>query len=620
MQGYSTPQVPGRNFSTRLAAFPTTTYDIMARLGFPAGITPLAAYMCDTASPFVDSLGLSPPLAASGALATQVASVGSPNSSKLVIESTGGSADAAAGTVGFGQIADSQLRSFLCVHRANPADVGSGLQLFGCNPATANNWYADGYKAEINYASKAAPGVAAVDGGIHYQALVFNGPSRTVRCLTDIANSAADAYAAAMVDATAVLHLGYPGVPGACVRGQIFAFYVFDGLLTPAMTANFWAPFLLSQSLILGTGQSLATGLTAVPPVTVIPSARNLMFAGSAIPGGASAGGLGSEVPLIEGPTIGWATPHETMSSALAKRFSDRSCLSIHAVDGYTYAQLAKGTVPYQNGMDQAAAFQQIKGGLGGDILAVTAVHGENDDSSGNLNYQANLVTWQSDYNADLKVISGQPRNIPMFHSQMSSWTKYCGRATGIVAYPQLAAALSNPGKIVLVGPKYHLPYLADGVHLPAQSQTWMGEEYANAIYWTIIRGTTWVPIYPTLIARVGAAVTVTWNLPPLNTQIVLDTVRVTDPGQYGFEFSDNGAPLAIDSTVIIGTNQTRHTLHAVPSGVNMRFRYAYTGVAGNNAGPTTGARGCLRGNYAPASNYGNTLYPWAVHFDGACP
>jgi hypothetical protein len=66
----------------------------------------------------------------------------------------------------------------------------------------------------------------------------------------------------------------------------------------------------------------------------------------------------------------------------------------------------------------------------------------------------------------------------------------------------------------------------------------------------------------------------------------------------------------------VTGSDTVAITLAATPTGANKRLRYAYTGVPGNAAGPTSGPRGNLRDSDATPSLYGNPLYNWCVHFD----
>jgi hypothetical protein len=99
----------------------------------------------------------------------------------------------------------------------------------------------------------------------------------------------------------------------------------------------------------------------------------------------------------------------------------------------------------------------------------------------------------------------------------------------------------------------------------------------------------------------------------------VLDTTRVDDPGNQGFEFTDDsGAPPAIDGVAITAEDTVEITLAAPPTGGNRRIRYAYT--FGGCGGPRTIARGNVRDSDATPSQAGYELFNWSVHFDLPVP
>src|SRR5262249_9079295 len=130
-----------------------------------------------------------------------------------------------------------------------------------------------------------------------------------------------------------------------------------------------------------------------------------------------------------------------------------------------------------------------------------------------------------------------------------------------------------------------------------------------------VVDGGTWTPLKPKTITRAGAVITVTFDVP--TPPLVMDTALVSNPGNFGFEYTDSSAsPPTINSVQVTGPTTVQITLSATPAGANQRLRYAYSGVPGNPGGPTTGPRGNLRDSDAEASLYGNTLYNWCVHFD----
>jgi lysophospholipase L1-like esterase len=377
------------------------------------------------------------------------------------------------------------------------------------------------------------------------------------------------------------------------------------------------------------TGQSLAVGVAGGPALSLAQPFSNLMFNTGVMAGGE---GLESFEPLVEGDTIpGSKAVVETMSSAFANLVTELAradgaehdlLLSVHALGAKPYAQLKKGTRAYNNGMAQVAAARDIAKKLGRRYVveAVTNVHGESDHAEKSTRYLADLLEWQSDYEKDVKALTGQSEPVPMFQSQISSWTRMMkGTETSAIPGAQLAAHVQSNGKVVLVGPKYHLQYAKDGVHLTNEGYRHMGEDYAKAYRRVVVEGKRWEPLRPIAITRDGAVITIKLVVP--SPPLVLDTSLVSDPGSYGFEYSDSSASspsiakveLASPDTVVI-------TLSAVPTGDDRHLRYAFTGIRGARSGPQTGARGNLRDSDPTRSRSGHPLYNWCVHFDEPVP
>jgi hypothetical protein len=360
---------------------------------------------------------------------------------------------------------------------------------------------------------------------------------------------------------------------------------------------------------VLATGQSLSTGANGVPALTRTQPLSNLMFATGVMAGRES---LLRFVPLVE-------FGQETMSSSFANLASnpDHAILvSAHGVNGAPYWSIKRGTKAYGIGLAQMRAAREIARSKNESyvVRAVTNVHGESDHVISNKNYEQDLIAWQADVERDAKAISGQTEPVPMFETQTSSWTRY-GTTTSIIPTQQLAAHVDSNGKIVLVGPKYHLSYSSDGIHLTNEGYRHMGEDYAKAYRRVVLEGGTWEPVRPKSIVRANDVVTVTFFVPA--PPLVLDTTLVTNPGDYGFEYVDDGAPTPkIASVAVTAPDTVVITLAAPPTGANARLRYAYTGTLHAKGGPTTGPRGNLRDSDATASRVGEHLYNWCVHFD----
>jgi hypothetical protein len=376
---------------------------------------------------------------------------------------------------------------------------------------------------------------------------------------------------------------------------------------------------------VLATGQSLAVGVCGVPALSLAQPYRNLMLEPGVMRGGARSK---SFVPLVEGDMFpSDPFPVETMSSAfanLATRLAGEPrhdlLVSVHGASGVAYEGLRKGTSPYENGMAQVRAARDLArdAELTYVVRAVTNVHGESDHIARNTEYEADLLEWQRDYEEDVRALTRQTEPVPMFITQMSSWTMY-GSATSTIPYAQLAAHVDAPGKVILVGPRYHLPYAADGIHLTSEGYRHMGEDYAKAYRRVVLDGRPWEPLRPMRITRIGASITVAFHVP--SPPLVLDTELVTDPGAYGFSFEDDsGAPPPIARVAVSAADTVTITLAAPPTGAHARLRYAFTAPAGARAGTTSGARGNLRDSDATPSLTGARLYDWCVHFDEPVP
>jgi hypothetical protein len=378
---------------------------------------------------------------------------------------------------------------------------------------------------------------------------------------------------------------------------------------------------------ILSTGQSLAVGDQGCPALSTTQPFSNLMFNTGVLAGGT---GLSTFVPLVE-------IEVETMSSGLANLVSQLArqevfkgaappedshdvLVSCSGMGGAAYTELKQGTIPFLQGLAQVKAAKQISETLGHTyvVRALTVVHGEADHSLDNTTYGLDLIAWQADYEKEVCAITGQTEPVPMLQTQVSSWTAY-GDETSVIPGAQLAASVNKPTKIVLVGPKYFLPYCSDGVHLTAEGYREMGEHYAKVYRRLVLEGKGWEPLRPTGVTRKGAVITISFHVP--SPPLVLDTQRVSDPGDMGFEYWDS-SPVSppITSVALDGPTRVRITLAEVPTAQVKRIRYAWRGKPGNSAGPLSGPRGNLRDSDATPSRHGYKLYNWAIHFEHPVP
>lgn len=373
---------------------------------------------------------------------------------------------------------------------------------------------------------------------------------------------------------------------------------------------------------VLITGQSLSVGSQSRIVSTTQPF-DNVSFSTGVRAGGEK---LDALIPLVEtadgalGETLASGMANWLTESARASGGDHRSLMSAHGVSSRPYNALARGTAPYAEGMAQVEAGLALAAERGEDyaVRAVVAIHGESDHVGGNTRYDLDLQQWQRDYEADIQAITGQVRTVPLLTDQVSSFTAFDAE-TSAIPLLQLAASRARPDRILLVGPKYMLPYVADGVHLTGDGERWLGEMHAKVFEQALLQGEPWRPVSPRSIVRDGAQITVQlWvPVPPL----VLDDERIDNPGNHGFEYTDDSEePPPITSVQLWGDDAVRLTLGEIPVGTSPRIRYAMRGIAGQAAGTTTGARGTLRDSDATVSRHGYPLFNWCVHFDEPVP
>ncbi len=273
-------------------------------------------------------------------------------------------------------------------------------------------------------------------------------------------------------------------------------------------------------------------------------------------------------------------------------------------------------TQPYQLAINQALNYKNIAN-AGGNIISTSAmvwIQGETDISISTAPsvYKERVLKLREDYAADV----GQ--RLPLLVlSQVASHTKRTpGHAPDIgIAQWEMSAA----SDVLMACPMYQFNYATDGIHLPAHSSRWLGCYIGRALYHTITLGEKWRPLEPTDVWRQGKLINVYFHVPV--GPLVLDTVNVTDPGNYGFEvFDANGSALGIASVSVAG-NRAQITLATTPTGP-VTVGYALgTALTGANAGRTTGARGCLRDSDSAtgwandASGQPYKLFNWSVMF-----
>ncbi|HVH41135.1 MAG TPA: hypothetical protein VM925_02295 [Labilithrix sp.] len=400
---------------------------------------------------------------------------------------------------------------------------------------------------------------------------------------------------------------------------------------------------------LLVTGQSNSVGFAARPPLTTAQPSANLMFdVGVMTARSCDADGCteyqepSKLVPLVEGDAY-FDYPVETIASGLANTAakltgsSSQLLVSIHGRSGNSYECLRKGGCAFYAGKNYIGAFDEAlrqvadakrlvsAQGAVYTVRAVAAIHGESDHyappfpidgTSGSAasvqNYSDALLEWQRDYDASIRAVTGQSEGIPLLVSQMSNWND---RPDSEIPTYQLDAHTRAPGKVVLVGPTYMLPFADDCIHFTSDGERRLGEYFARA--YASLRAGKWEPLRPLGATLAGDTIRIRFLVP--SPPLVLDTEHVTDPGHFGFEYvDDSGATPEIVEVTVTGPDEVAIKLASAPEPqvIGGHVRYAMRATPYTCPGPTQGPRGNLRDSDATQSLYGYDLRNWAVHFE----
>lgn len=380
---------------------------------------------------------------------------------------------------------------------------------------------------------------------------------------------------------------------------------------------------------IIGTGQSLSVGAEAgnINTAARTQPYNNLKLALGTLtvpPLDEAASGSDqlSLVPLVEPirPTdpgypsaypgnLDGESPHTAMSgalTALAKADGAADLVSVHTVVGESGQPMSvinktatEVTSPGTMGRAYAATLFEVRAikrladaasktyGVGGIFLT----HGESD--AGAANYGTLMLQLWTDYNADIKAITGQTQSIPLFTNQQHGIFQYAMnpsiRNIDTSTRLQWTASVDNPDAIVCVGPKYQYPYAADYLHMVPVGYEMMGEKYAQAYYQHVVEGRPWKPLapVPSTVARAGNVITVDFEVPvpPLAWDDALPQPHTTDLVEWaqgrGFEVRMGTTRLTIESVALVDADTVSITVTGdVPAGATL----GYAATAGADA------------------------------------
>lgn len=377
---------------------------------------------------------------------------------------------------------------------------------------------------------------------------------------------------------------------------------------------------------LISLGQSLSIGQYSSPVQTsaAFDPGRAVMFsAGIKTTGTAQSGGFLNE-PVSASDVASFVNAVESgtespMSQSAVEMLAGEAAttgalLSAHGIGGASYAQLKKGTVPYNNMIVAVRRAYLLCALLGIDYAVpwLAFNHGQANVTASKATYLGYLTELQADVTADFNAIIPGTGEVMLVLEQMSNWTPY-GVATSEVPLAQLQAYIDHPDKFAMVGPSYMFNTI-DLIHNDGPASANMGARRGRMLA-QLRAGTYAGPLYILSAVRTGATIVLTYNRPHGGAPLDIHTGLVTDPGDYGFVFvQTGGSAVMLTSIAATGDAEISIGLSATPTGTAQKIHYAIIGAPGDDAGPTSGPRGCIRSATADTDSFGAAMDHYAEH------
>lgn len=380
---------------------------------------------------------------------------------------------------------------------------------------------------------------------------------------------------------------------------------MIGALIAVTLAGAMSAPPTWDWNIVVGAGQSLSVGGGGLPvqsgeqpfgnlkvstgdlPWPINPDDPKIALEPLVEPVGRRSVGYPSSWPQnIDGTTYHTSAANEI--SQLSKQELKRDYVTVHMEVGEAGQGMVRiRKVPvhegvtgraYEASLVQTKAIARLARAAGKSfgVGAIFMTHGETD--TGNANYEEELFHLWSDYNADLKAITGQSSDVTMIVSQHN---RLGDRSPSTIA--QWKVGVDHPESIVCSGPKYQYPYGPDALHLSALGYQLLGEKYGQVYFERVVLGHPWRPLEPERISREGTSVTIRFHVPkgPLVWDTALGEPHPSSPEWSkgrGFEVTDAaGKRIEIRSATIRGADSVVLELAAEP-GPGARLGYATFG------------------------------------------
>ena len=351
---------------------------------------------------------------------------------------------------------------------------------------------------------------------------------------------------------------------------------------------------------IIGTGQSLSVGAHSNPVINTTTRYNNLKleFQYVDVPWTSThqLTDLGEPIRNASAGSYpyniwgGGESPHTSMADQISYQSIETSgsdYVTIHTVvgqDNYGYEQIKKNGLGnnYQSSLDEMSDVKSIVSlrGKNYKIGAIVLTHGERDYSDSN--YGNDIFDLWSDYNTDIKLITGQTNIIPLITSQSSSGYPNSNGSRAISSWKMWESSVMNSG-IVCSGPKYQYDYFSDGIHFTAPSSQRLGVKYGQ-VYDTLRKGIKWKPLQPNDVKLIDSkTISITFDVPvpPIQFDESLEIQHTIGHEWYngrGFELVDDVGLVRIDFVTLSGPDKVLiHANREIDSGAVLGYAMTVT-------------------------------------------
>ncbi|MEQ0277232.1 hypothetical protein [Klebsiella sp. CN_Kp100] len=304
----------------------------------------------------------------------------------------------------------------------------------------------------------------------------------------------------------------------------------------------------------------------------------------------------------------------ESPSSGMAFKIHDLTGHTVLVSDacssGTAIADISSGSATFTGAtkMIQSAVAMAEKLGMQ-YVPVMVLIHGNQNAAAGTSisSYRTAMETLRAQYESVINAATGETQSLHMFVGQLSNTIPYGGTAgttkTNNIGIAQYQEARDN-ALIHLASAQYARPY-SDGEHLTSAGYRTEGE-VIGAVVGGWLNDSTKSSLVPIESGVVQSGTTITIPVAGCVGNLVIDTERVTDPGNYGFVL----AGATISSVTVSGSGTAaKIVITKTDSTAATAISYASQGIAGQNPGPVTGSRGCIRDSQPGASLSGLPLY-----------